>query len=306
MGSLEGSNGARILLRGDNLVGRSRKCDVCFRHDEWVSGEHAKIHYRGRGWWIKDLGSRNGTSLDGTALPAGHEAPMELGTVVVFGGRGVSWTMVDQGPPASFAKRIKDDTVVLAEDEILALPSMSEPEVVMYRTGIGDWQMDRIRAGDEVKIVRDGDILRVGDDEWLLQLEEDPGFTMRTIEALDPSATKLRFVVSRDREAVTCSLIEPRELYLGSNVHHQLLLTLAVAWDRDAGVPDFDRGWRDFRYLSRELGGWTSNAMNVALYRARRQFAAIGVIDPNIVIQRRAGAGLMRIGVRFEIVERKE
>jgi hypothetical protein len=303
---LEGDNGVRVLLRGDNLVGRSRKCDVCFRHDEWVSGEHAKIHYRGGGWWIKDLGSRNGTQINGAPLSPGLEAPLEQGSVLVFGGRGANWTFAEAGPPDSFAKRLRDDEVVLAEDEILALPSMSEPEVVLYRTGIGDWQMDRIKAGDEVKIVRDGDILRVGDDEWLLQLEEDPGFTMRTIEALDPSAAKIRFVVSRDREMVTCTLVEPRELYLGSNVHHQLMLALAFAWQRDEALPDFHRGWRDFRYLSRELGGWTSNAMNVALYRARRQFAAIGVIDPNTVIQRREGAGLMRIGVRFEILERKE
>ncbi len=306
MATLVDGDGTEIMLRPDTLVGRSRRCDVCFKEDDWVSSEHAKIHFRGRGWWIKDLGSRNGTTLGTDVLLPGHEAPLALGTVVRFGGRGPMWTLVDDGPPLSLAMRKHDKLVVHAEDEILALPTMGEPEVVMYRTGMGEWHMDVLQSVGEMQVIHDGDVIRVAGEDWCLQLVDDAHGVRRTMGAVDPTSAKIRLLASPDGETITCSLIEPKEVFLGSNVHHHLLMALAVARQRDEFLPEQEQGWRDFRYLSRELGGWTNNAMNVALYRARRQFASIGAIDSASVVERLPGTGLIRLGIRFEIIERKD
>lgn len=36
--------------------------------DNYASGEHALLSFRGSQWWLEDLGSRNGTLLNGTAI----------------------------------------------------------------------------------------------------------------------------------------------------------------------------------------------------------------------------------------------
>ena len=52
------------------VVGRDPRCDVQLA-DEQVSRTHLALRREDRGWVLRDLGSRNGTCVDGTALPAG-------------------------------------------------------------------------------------------------------------------------------------------------------------------------------------------------------------------------------------------
>lgn len=66
------------------VVGRDLACEVVFRV-QGVSRGHATL-FRGRhGWNVVDLGSRNGTSLDGAPLTAGLSVPVRAGTVLTFG-----------------------------------------------------------------------------------------------------------------------------------------------------------------------------------------------------------------------------
>ena len=70
---LRGSGqGRRLLLAKDRLViGREDDVDFGF-HDQKLSREHAEIVHRDGGWHIRDMESRNGTSLNGQ--PLGKEA----------------------------------------------------------------------------------------------------------------------------------------------------------------------------------------------------------------------------------------
>ena len=52
------------LPDGEAVIGRSRRCDVCLP-DDGVSREHAKILSIGDQVWLLDLGSRNGTLVNG-------------------------------------------------------------------------------------------------------------------------------------------------------------------------------------------------------------------------------------------------
>lgn len=62
------------LYEGENLVGRSADCGVVLA-EPTVSRHHATITITGDEIWIKDLGSKNGTYLDGRRIGG---APVKL------------------------------------------------------------------------------------------------------------------------------------------------------------------------------------------------------------------------------------
>jgi hypothetical protein len=79
--------GRRIVIgAGGATIGRSRQCEVVI-DDPNVSRQHAEIRPRGGSWVLTDLGSTNGSSLNGRrivgpeVLKPGDE--IELGTSVV-------------------------------------------------------------------------------------------------------------------------------------------------------------------------------------------------------------------------------
>jgi len=45
-------------------IGRSRQNDICILQDEMVSRRHAQVEYRGKRYWLTDLGSINGTFIN--------------------------------------------------------------------------------------------------------------------------------------------------------------------------------------------------------------------------------------------------
>ena len=68
MGVLERADGARrIALGGRVLAGRGERCDLRLASPR-ASGEHAVLTWRDGGWHVRDLGSRNGTLIDGEPL----------------------------------------------------------------------------------------------------------------------------------------------------------------------------------------------------------------------------------------------
>lgn len=60
--------GLEIPLRKKKvLLGRNIDCDICL-DDSLVSDEHAEIIRTGNGYEINDLNSRNGVTINGTAV----------------------------------------------------------------------------------------------------------------------------------------------------------------------------------------------------------------------------------------------
>jgi hypothetical protein len=78
--------GAQLLLDGGRVTaGRGSSCDLVVR-DTTVSREHAAFVRRGDAWWVIDLGSTNGTRVNGLRAAEHPIAPgdrIELGDVVV-------------------------------------------------------------------------------------------------------------------------------------------------------------------------------------------------------------------------------
>jgi pSer/pThr/pTyr-binding forkhead associated (FHA) protein len=64
-------------------IGRAEDCDLVVS-DRTVSRHHASlIHYDEGGWVIRDLGSKNGTRVNGVRVDV--EAPIEPGDELGFG-----------------------------------------------------------------------------------------------------------------------------------------------------------------------------------------------------------------------------
>jgi hypothetical protein len=58
----------RLLDSSALLLGRGPRNDVDLGRDEFASSEHARIEPRRDGVWLEDVGSTNGTYLNGTRL----------------------------------------------------------------------------------------------------------------------------------------------------------------------------------------------------------------------------------------------
>jgi len=74
--------GAVFALASPVTVGRAPDNGIVLS-DECVSQHHARFERHDGEWWLCDLGSRNGTLLNG--IPITRPAPMADGDVITFG-----------------------------------------------------------------------------------------------------------------------------------------------------------------------------------------------------------------------------
>jgi hypothetical protein len=82
--STELDEGADFDLNSSQLtIGRGRQNDIALPNDDYISARHARFEPRQDGVWVQDLGSTNGTYLNGARL----ERPRRLtaGDVVRVG-----------------------------------------------------------------------------------------------------------------------------------------------------------------------------------------------------------------------------
>lgn len=71
----------RYVFEQQAVVGRDPDCDIPLASRS-VSRRHALVEKTPDGWVVRDLGSANGTSVDGARV---KEAPLAKGTAVRFG-----------------------------------------------------------------------------------------------------------------------------------------------------------------------------------------------------------------------------
>jgi len=80
----EPAEGAGFSLDAVTTLGRDVNATILL-DDEFVSGLHAALTYRGRAWYVEDLGSTNGTFVNGGRVegvaPAAFGDELQLGNV---------------------------------------------------------------------------------------------------------------------------------------------------------------------------------------------------------------------------------
>jgi len=74
---------ARLVLAPDGVIGRNGACTLPLVGDEEVSARHARLFVQDRRLLVEDLGSTNGTWLNGVRLLA--PTPLRVGDVLRLG-----------------------------------------------------------------------------------------------------------------------------------------------------------------------------------------------------------------------------
>lgn len=91
-------SGQELRLSAETSIGRSRAC-VLRLEDPRVSGMHAMLAWKGQGWELRDLGSRNGTYVGGRRLESGARELLTRGAQLAFGSPESPWVLVDDRAP---------------------------------------------------------------------------------------------------------------------------------------------------------------------------------------------------------------
>jgi|SRR5579859_3233602 len=76
--------GAVWLLKPENTLGADPENDLVL-NDKLVSGRHARLRWDGAGWWLEDLGSKNGTLVNGQRIVALTARKVGLGSKIQLG-----------------------------------------------------------------------------------------------------------------------------------------------------------------------------------------------------------------------------
>ena len=298
MARIQDLTGSTYLLGAHHLVGRSRAMHTTLR-SATVSAQHIALLWDGAVWSVRELGSSNGTWLDGRRLAAGEIAPLSRGSVLQLGGPAEQLTVIDDGPPVPCAAH--DGTILEGNADLLAIPSIENPVAVVHFDPELGWMAS---IGPDDRPVRDGETLVVDGQPWRLSL---PQPLPSTVEARRPPVSavdlSLHFGVSRDEEHVEVTVRLGSDAHkLPPRAHHYLLLTLARARLGDRDEPDAEQGWLTMTDLVKMLRQST-NQLYVSLHRIRREFEALRVLGGFEPVERRSGRHQLRIGARTLSVE---
>ena len=263
-----------------------------------VSGEHARIHWTGTDWEIRDLGSRNGTYVDGARCQPGEGIRLTEGMGIGLGQQEAHLAWVEGSPPAPMAVRASDQSVRRGSGGILGLPDGDNPTLTVFQDARGRWVGEG--SDEQTRRVRHDEVIEVDGQQWTLHLPEPVQGTATAAVSARIDTVRLHFAVSRDEEYVELTLehrgtrtpIEARE-------HLYVLLTLARARLEDRERPLAEQGWLDRERLLKMLA-MDANSLNVGIYRARAQLTAAGVEGAAGVVEVRRGQ--RRLGVEPERV----
>lgn len=279
-------------------VGRSSTNTFCDAH-EHVSSHHALISWDGLRWIVRDLGSKNGTFVDGVRLAPGEERPVTVGTTVAWGNPTHTYEVFDASPPGLVAAEVVTGRLYAAPTDVLVLPDGDRPEISIYQDEHGVWMAER--ADGETTSIQDETVLSLSQESWRVFLPKIADGTPVLQSFLRWSEVSFKLEITRDDAHVRLTIthssgaisLEPRR-------HLYLLAVLAQARRQDEHLPPQERGWRTNEQLTESLA-MAAVHLNVAVHRVRRQVANAGLHGAARVIEVRRGQ--KRLGTdRFSIV----
>jgi hypothetical protein len=292
-----------LVLEAAHTVGRSGHSSLRIPAST-VSNQHAVIRWTGECWEVKDLGSLNGTFLDGRRLKRGEESRLRPGAVLAFGPTEQRWELTDDEPPEVMAIPLEGGPPVRPVDGLLAIPSADDPRITIYRADDQRWLMERESDAAPVPLAN-GEIVEADGRRWRICIPDRVAPTAFNAEAVRSlKDATLRFVVSQDEESVRVFVVDEGETFdLGSRSHNYLLLTLARRRLADAAREhaEAECGWTYLDELVRDPSA-SETQLNIDVFRIRKHFAQLALADAATIVERRPRLKQLRIGVpRIEI-----
>lgn len=294
MGTINQAGSVEFELGVRTRVGRAVDSDLMLDSPR-VSGVHALVEWRSPGQWeIKDLGSHNGSFVEGQRLVPGRWQRLELGQRVVFGDPASIWTVVDLSRPLIEARCIATGERRTTRDPFLTLSEEPSEWVDVFEERPGAWIVER--PGQQFA-VRDGDELTIAGRVWRLVLPVASQRTESLPDSLGSVATLVfEFRISPDLEHVELHIEAPSGRWGTDRAHARALLEMAKILIADRGLGSEDeRGWIYTDELC-SLADYESDArLNVEVHRARKDFARFGLADAATLIQRRRSTRQIRL-----------
>jgi ABC-type multidrug transport system ATPase subunit/predicted component of type VI protein secretion system/ABC-type multidrug transport system permease subunit len=165
------------------LIGREPSCPLCLA-DPTVSRQHARIERRGEDLLLTDLGSGNGTRLNGTPLPPWTPTPLRPGDTITIGGYQLELVAPAAPPPAPTTPLPQAARLEALARSSGTLPSEERPSREQTAIGVPTqpprlivWERGRTR---EYPIPSAG--LRIGRDPSNSVVLDDPQVSRRHAE----------------------------------------------------------------------------------------------------------------------------
>ena len=273
------------------LIGRSALADL--RLDtRRGSAEHASLGWYSGRWVLRDLGSSNGTRVNGKSLFPGDRVNVSLGSRLQFGDDGEVWSLVDNDPPDPCAVLLGPQEYHWGIETLLVLPSLEAPEASAF-PNVAGWRLD---TGTEVRTVECGEIVLLASGYWRLLVPEHAGSPrLRTAgPELDLSEVCLVFSVAPERISVTLRH-KVTTVTIPSRACLNTLVALARVRLQGSG-PDGERGWISTGELADKVHS-TIEKVNVDIHRLRKLFQEAGVRNAPQIVER-DDAKRLRIGIR--------
>ena len=293
------STGRTRLLEPEHFIGRAPTCALVI-DERYISAQHAVLRWTGDRWELKDLGSRNGTFLNGSRIKPSDEHDVRRGERVAFGKPEQEWELVDEGPPSVMVVPLdtREPEPVLFQGELLALPSSDDPRVTIYRID-SSWVLER--SDESITPITNLQTFDVGGRIWRFCCTDNICNTSLadfSAIGLEVRHVQLAFSVSRDEEFVQVQMSCGGSTFdMGSRNFNYLLLTLARRrlGDAGAGLPETTCGWLYQEDLAHDPT-MAPPQLNIDVFRIRKQFAGAGVVDAANIIERRPRTRQLRIG----------
>ena len=114
------------LTRLRTTIGRSARSDVCIP-DAFASRLHAEVRKEGESFWLQDLGSANGTRLNG--IPVAATVPLFPGSEVQIGETKIIFEGDSQTPKSISSTLISEGTNLLDPSKTISLTARRTPTI---------------------------------------------------------------------------------------------------------------------------------------------------------------------------------
>ena len=307
----------RVFLFVEHTIGRSPTCKLVLTHKS-VSSFHACVRWHDDAWQLRDLGSRNGTFLNGQRV---RERPHALrrGDRIVLGDQEETWVFADDarpqamlipvigvhgddetgGEPSSIPTGGNDSQSLILGD-LRAFPSDENPQVTIFQDAEGRFFLEGV-DGDSEELVAEQHVCIGNTSYWLFVPGTATGLpTTRQsgCQVVESSVRTMRLTlkVAPDEETAA-AVIEAGAVQaeLKPRVHLYLLVHLARLRVEEEQEEAEGAGWVSVEVLCDDLQ-LTREQLGLQVFRIRDDMKKIGLSDAAEIVDRRR-RGWIRMGV---------